>query len=403
MPTFVYEARDRSGKVLSGSAEADSSVLAAAKLREAGLFVTALRQKANAAGKQNINLFGSKVKPREIAILTRQWAVMIRAGLNLITCLRTLHAQANTPKLKEVLGQIRTDVEAGHTLAGALGKQGKVFSLMFIHMIEAGEASGQLDTVLERLAEYAEKEYALRRKIVGAMTYPAVIIVVVVGVAGFLITFIVPQFAKIFVESGKGLPTITAFVVGVSNFVVKFWWSFPLVLGGAVYGLFRYRQTPAGKLATDKFLYRMPIIGPVVQKTAVARFTRTFGTLIESGVSIVSALEITQRAISNAVVSKAIAQARVSISQGQGMARMLAETKAFPPMLTEMVSIGEETGALEKVLTQVADFYESEVETAVEGLTAMIQPMVVVLLGGVVGFIVVAIIMPVLEMGSAIQ
>lgn len=400
MPAFVYEARDRSGKVLSGTAEADNAVLAAAKLREAGLFVTALRQRVDNTTK-SAPLFGGRIKPRDIAILTRQWAVMIRAGLNLITCLRTLHAQASAPKLKEVLGQIRNDVEAGHTLAGALGKHGKVFSPMFVHMIEAGEASGQLDTVLERLAEYAEKEYALRRKIIGALTYPAVIITVVIGVAGFLITFIVPQFAKIFVESGKALPTITAFVVGVSNFVIKFWWLFPLVAAGAVFGLIRYRQTPAGKLAIDRLLYRLPVIGPVVQKVAVSRFTRTFGTLIESGVSIVPALEITQRAVGNAVVSKAISQARVSISQGQGMAKMLAETGAFPPMLTEMVAIGEETGALEKVLTQVSDFYETEVETAVEGLTAMIEPMVVVMLGGVVGFIVVAIIMPVLEMGSA--
>lgn len=405
MPVFTYEARDRQGRVANGTIEAESTSVAALRLREAGLFITAVRQRQEAGGGSGFNLnmnikIGGRVKVRDIAILTRQWAVMIRAGLNLLVTLRTLALQSSNDKLKETLGQVRTDVEAGQPLATAMAKHGKVFSPMFTHMIEAGEASGQLDSVLERLAEHAEKDYALRRKVTGAMIYPAVIITAVIGITGFLITSIVPTFAKVFTDFGKPLPSITAFIVGISDFVKGYWWSFPIIIGAVVFGVSRWRKTPAGKLAIDRFLYKLPVFGPIVQKVAVSRFTRTFGTLVESGVNIVPALEIVERAVGNAVVSKALAQARISISQGQGMARPLSDTKVFPPMLTEMVAVGEETGALEKMLHQVAEFYDQEVERAVEGLTALIEPMIVILLGGVVGFIVIAIVLPMLDISS---
>ncbi len=219
MPTFVYEARDRGGNVSTGTMDSDTPSLAAAKLREAGLFVTALRQREEAGMQIKRASLLSGVKPRDIAILTRQWAVMIRAGLNLIICMRTLHLQTSAPKLKAILALVRQDIEAGQPLATALGKHPAAFNAMFVHMVEAGETSGQLDTVFERLADHTEKEYNLRRKILGAMTYPVVIVTVVIGVAGFLVTFIVPRFAQVFAESGQQLPSITRFVVGVSDFV----------------------------------------------------------------------------------------------------------------------------------------------------------------------------------------
>ncbi|MGE5598715.1 MAG: type II secretion system F family protein [Bacteroidota bacterium] len=402
MPTFVYEARDRSGGTSAGTLDAESTSAAVAKLREAGLFITSLKQQQEASSPEVKMSLGGKVKLRDISILTRQWAVMIRAGLNLISCLRTLTAQTANAVLKNTILQVRKDVEAGQALAGALSKHSKIFNTMFVHMVEAGEASGQLDTVFERLADYNERQYALRRKIIGSLTYPAVIVLVVFGVATFLITYIVPQFAAVFTSFGKPLPGVTAFVVNISNLLRSpaFIIPFLAVVGLSIFGLAQWRKTPGGKYQIDRFILKLPVFGPLVQKIAVSRFVRTFGTLIESGISVVPAMEIVERAVGNAVISKALGEARISISQGQGMAKPLQQTGAFPPMLSEMVAIGEETGALEKVLAQMADFYDSEVETAVENLTSMIEPMVMILLGGIVGFIVVAIFIPMLDMAN---
>ena len=399
MPTFAYEApaiARASSRAGPWTPEAASAVVA--KLRETGLFITAVKQREESASPQ-IRVGGRKgVKSRDIAILTRQWAVMIRAGLNLITCLRTLYMQVGNPRLKEMLGRGTLDVKAGQPLARALGRHPKVFNTMFVHMVEAGEASGQLDTVFERLADHAEKDYALRRKIIGALTYPAVIVCVVIGVAGFLITFIVPQFAQVFAEAAS--PTRHHPVcLGISD-TIKVSDFLPLLGGDAGFWI----------LAVEEDARRETGLRPVHVQAADLRPADPEDRDLPVYEDFRHADR--ERCLDHAFPGNRRAGRgqrrgqqgdRPGADQHQPGPRYVQTPGGdgrLSPMLTEMVAIGEETGALEKMLNQVADFYDSEVETAVESLTSLIEPMIVVLLGGVVGFIVISIVIPMLDVST---
>jgi len=414
MPTFVYRVRKWDGQAVSGQIDAGNIREAAAKLRTDGFFITDLRP-AGALAEQQSGLLGKKstvsdvadkqskkhkVKLKDLLVFTTQFAVMIRAGLNLVNCLGMLALQTESKNLRDVITQIRYAVEGGETLSVALAKFPKVFPPIYIHMVEAGEASGQLDSVLERLSEHLNREFELRKKVTGALTYPMVIVFVAVMVVFFLMTFVVPTFVTMFQDGGMELPGITKFVIAVSDLCVKYWY---LVLAG-IFGTFiggkLYYDSPNGRKTVDRLLYRTKIFGTVIQKLASARFSRTLATLLDSGVMIVPSLELVEKAVGNTVIAAAIQQARSSITKGSGIAKPLEETKVFPPMVVQMTAVGEETGALSTLLNQVADFYEKEAGYAVESLTTLIEPAIIMILGLVVGTIVAAIALPMFDMGA---
>lgn len=403
MPTFVYQARDRNGAISKGEIEAAGIREAAAKLREQGLFISSL-QPAGAgrvqAEKKRAGGLGRKVALRDLLLFTRQFAVLIRAGVNLSSCLKIMEEQAENPLLAEVITGIRRDVETGNPLHEALARFPKVFPSIYIHMVEAGEAGGQLETVLERLADYFEREFMLRKKIVGALAYPLVIAVVAVIAVILVMVLIMPTFVEMFMDAGIELPTATKILIAVSNFLGAYWYVLLLFLAAAVVGLRYYRKTPQGKMNIDRLLYRMKIIGPVVQKTVIARFTRLLATLLDSGILITTSLEIVERAVDNGVIASSIAQARLNLTKGSGLAGPLAETGVYPAMVTQMIAVGEETGELSTMLNEVADFYEKEAGYAVEGLTSMIEPLIIIFMGLVIGVIVIAVIVPMMQISS---
>ena len=403
MPTFVYQARDRNGAVSRGEIEAAGIREAAAKLREQGLFISSLQpagagrvqtEKKGAGGR------GGRVVLRDLLLFTRQFAVLIRAGVNLSACLKIMEDQAENPALAEVIAGIRRDVETGNPLHQALERFPKIFPSIYIHMVEAGEAGGQLETVLERLADYFEREFMLRKKITGALAYPLVIAVVAVIAVVLVMVLIMPVFVEMFTDAGVELPVATKILIAVSNFLGAYWYLLLLFVVAAGVGFNYYRKTPQGKMKIDQILYRMKIIGPVVQKTVIARFTRLLATLLDSGILITTSLEIVERAVDNGVIASSVAKARLNLTKGSGLASPLAATGVYPAMVTQMIAVGEETGELSTMLNEIADFYEKEAGYAVEGLTSMIEPMVIILMGLAVGVIVIAVVIPMMQISS---
>jgi type IV pilus assembly protein PilC len=341
-----------------------------------------------------------RVKLKDLLMFTRQFAVMIKAGVNLVNCLNLMGQQAENKNLNTIIHELRSAVEGGESLHVALNRFPRVFPPIYIHMIEAGEAGGQLDTVLERLSEHFEREYILRKSITSAMVYPAVIAVVATGAVFILMAFVLPQFETLFTDAGIKLPIFTQILMGFAKFLNRFWYLVILAMVGVVFGLFQYRKTPAGKKRFDEIFFKMPIIGGVVRRLANARFTRTLATLLESGVLITTSLEIVERAVGNTVVATALNSARVNLTRGSGLAGPLQNTGIFPGMVTQMVAVGEETGELSTMLNQVADFYEKEAGYAVESLTAMIEPAMIVGMGGIVAVIVSSVMLPLFEISS---
>jgi type IV pilus assembly protein PilC len=327
---------------------------------------------------------------------------MISAGLPLVQCLDVLAKQATKPAFGRVIGEVTREVEAGSTLADALGKHKSVFDDLFRNMVAAGEAGGVLDEILMRLATYIEKNDALQRKIKGAMVYPAVVMTVCVGAAAFMLIFIIPTFARMFADFGGELPLPTKIVMMLSNGLKAFWWAIVLGFVGATAVFKRYYATENGHRAVDRAMLKVPALGDVLLKGAVARFTRTLGTLIASGVPILSGLEITARTAGNKVISEAIMTARVSIREGETVSAPLKTSGVFPPMVVQMISVGEQTGALDEMLTKIAVFYEAEVDSAVDTMTSIIEPLMIVLMGGMVGGMVVAMYLPMFELISVV-
>jgi type IV pilus assembly protein PilC len=397
---FQWRGKSTKGEVLSGEYEARNRDEVGEYLRRRRITITSIKKKPTEIHLSFLQKKGVGVK--DLAVFTRQFATMVNAGLPLVQCLDVLGRQLDKPNFKQVVQKVTSDVEGGSTLAEALGEHPAVFSDLYVNMIAAGEAGGILDVILARLAVFLEKADALQRKVKGAMTYPTIVLTVAGGACVFMLMFVIPVFAKMFSDFGGELPAPTRIVMGLSDFLRAYWW---MLGGGGLalwFGFKRYRATEKGRLVTDKLSLRIPILGNVVRKSGVARFTRTLGTLIGSGVPILQGLEITSRTAGNKVIQKAIEATSKSISQGDTISGPLKESGVFPPMVVQMIGIGEQTGALDEMLSKIADFYDDEVDAAVEALTAAIEPLMIVLMGGMVGSMLVAMYLPMFKMSSIV-
>ena len=397
---FLWEGKSRQGNVQKGEISANNKEEVMALLRKQNITPVTVSAKS-----REIKLsFGQpKVTDKDIVILTRQLATMIDAGLPLVQCLEILGSQTENKTLAKVIVQVRSDVESGATFADALKKHPKVFDNLYVNMVAAGEAGGILDTILGRLAAYMEKFAKIKRQIKSAMIYPSVILFVAVAVVALLLVVVVPMLAAMFKEAGQALPLPTRIVIAFSDFL-KGWGGLILLLSivGTIVGIRRWRKTDAGMRTTDRIAMKIPVMGSLVIRVAVAKFTRTLGTLMTSGVPILEGLIIVAKTAGNKVVEEAIMQTRQSVSEGKTLAEPLTKAKIFPPMVTQMISVGEATGALDNMLNKIADFYDEEVDSAVAALTSMLEPMLMIFLGTTVGFVIIAMYMPIFQMGSAV-
>ena len=399
MPTFTYSARTATGEMQSGEIAVKDRDEVVGFLRKNRLVPIKIEEKQKAAFE--IPGLGSGVGTRDIVIFTRQFATMINSGLPLVQSLDILARQSENKALRKVIEEILYDVESGQTLADAIGKHPKVFTDLYKNMVAAGEAGGILDTILLRLATFLEKADALKRKIKGAMIYPAVIFTVAGAAVSVLLIFVIPTFQEMFASAGVQLPLPTLIVIGLSEFLQAYWWG---VFGAIIAFLVLIRQwykTPGGQLVLDKLILNVPILGPLQRKAAIARFTRTLGTLVSSGVSILDGLEITARTAGNRVIHDAIMESRTSIAGGETISEPLKKSGVFPPMVVQMINVGEQTGGLDEMLTKIADFYDEEVDAAVEALLSALEPIMIVFLGVVVGGMIIAMYLPIFDMVNA--
>ncbi|MFQ5512428.1 MAG: type II secretion system F family protein, partial [Candidatus Krumholzibacteriia bacterium] len=361
--TYVWKGRSPSGEILSGEYVTENKQELINYLRKRKIIVTSLKEKSK---QLNLKLsFGGKITVKDLGVFTRQFATMINAGLPMVQCLDILGKQLEKEKFQKIVNTVTTDVEGGTTLAEALGKHPALFTTLYVNMVDAGEAGGILDLILNRLAVYLEKAEALARKVKSALMYPAVVFFVAVGATVFMLVFIIPTFAKMFVDFGGELPLPTKIVMGLSNFLRTKWYLMVAIIGGAIFAFKRFVATDAGRFKVDQFLLKVPVLGQVIRKSAIARFTRTLGTLVSSGVPILNGLDITARTAGNKVVEQAIFATRESISQGNTISEPLRQCGVFPPMVTQMIGVGEQTGALDEMLEKIANFYDDEVDTAV--------------------------------------
>ena len=399
MAVFVYSGRTRGGQTLSGEMEAPSREAVVAKLRTQQVVATSVKSKA-----KDITLpgFGGKVVEKDIVVFTRQFATMIDAGLPLVQCLEILASQQENKLFKKTLTEIRQSVEGGSTFAAALKQHPKVFTSLYANMVEAGEAGGILDTILNRLAQYMEKAMALKKRVKSAMVYPSTIVSVALVVVIFLLVFVIPTFKSMFEGFGATLPLPTQIVLEMSR-IVRAYFLFGLAaIVGAIVALKWWYGTSSGRWAVDSFLLKTPVFGILIRKVAVAKFTRTLGTLISSGVAILDGLDITARTAGNKVVESAVYKTRASISEGKTIAEPLKESGVFPPMVVQMIAVGEQTGALDAMLSKIADFYDDEVDSAVGNLTSLMEPMIMVFLGVVIGGVVIAMYLPIFKLVSVV-
>ena len=402
MATFAYSGRTRAGQNVTGERMADTMDAAVAALRRDQILVTRINPvRAAAAGPKVVKAKKERsVDPKNLAVFTRQFSVMIDAGLPLVQCLEILGTQEEDKNFAGVILSTRADVEAGMSLADAMQKHPKVFDALFTNMIAAGEAGGILDTILKRLATYIEKAVKLKNQVKSAMIYPVAVVVIAAVVVGVILWKVIPTFANLFAGLGAELPLPTRIVIALSNSLVRFM-PFVIVgiIGGGI-GFRAYYATPAGRRMVDGILLKLPVLGILLRKIAVARFCRTLSTLLASGVSILEALDITGRTSGNAIVEEAIMTTRKSIERGETIAQPLRDTAVFPAMVVQMIGVGEATGALDTMLGKIADFYEEEVDVAVAGLLTLLEPLMIALLGGIVGGIVIAMYMPIFSLIS---
>lgn len=397
--SYAYRARDKGGHIVSGSIDGDSSMAVVTKLRQMGYTVLNVSEGGGSGGlSMELKLFKKKVKLKDVAIFSRQFATMINAGLSLTKSLNILAEQTENPTLAGLISQIQKDVEAGQTLSEAIGKHDDVFSPLFINMVKAGETGGVLDEVLMRVAEHHEGEVALKAKVKSAMMYPIVMFAMSMLILFAMLTFVVPVFVNMFASLGGDLPLPTQVLVVTSAFIRSRWYVLIAAVIGIRFGIRAYKKTPQGKLFFDKLSLRLPVFGTLASKLAIGRFTRTFGTLVSSGVPILQALEIVADTAGNEIVSRAVKATRTSIKEGETIAKPLAQSPIFPPMVVQMISVGEETGALDVMLSKIADFYEEEVATMVEGLTALIEPLMIAVMGLVIGGVIVSLYLPMFKL-----
>lgn len=399
MPVFEYKARDRGGKVVAATMEATSQREVATTLREKGLFVSEIK-----APKKGLNADiklpawldpGSRPNMRDVTVFSRQFATVINAGLPVVQSLSILQRQTEKEGFKNALKRIREDVETGLPLSDAMAKFPGIFNRLYVYLVKAGEVSGNLDGILERVAAYMEKQAELRGKIRTALTYPTVVLVIALAVTFFLLTGIVPQFAQILDQLGGDLPLITRVLIAISDFLRTLWWLLALIIVGAVVGLIFWYRTDNGRHVLDALMLRLPVLGVLIQKTAIANFSNTFGLLLHSGVNIIESIDITKGSAGNVIVEDILEETKEAVQRGEQIsATLMKYPKVFPPLVSSMTAIGEETGAVDSMMQKIAQFYEREVDEAVSSLTAALEPMLIVFLGVVVGFIVAGMFLP---------
>jgi type IV pilus assembly protein PilC len=399
MPMYEYTARNATGQIQKGQLEAQSPEEVNAHLRKNRMMLVSVRQAPKGMS------FGGKgrIKTRDTVVFTRQFATMINAGLPLVQSLTILAQQTENKALKDVTKSVVYDVESGNTLADAFSKHPKAFTDLYVNMVAAGEAGGILDTILLRLATFLEKSDALIRKVKSAMIYPGVIFTVAAAAVAILLIFVIPTFQAMFASVGMDLPLPTRIVIGASQLLINYWWAIIAIIGLSIFAFIKYRATESGRRNVDSLLLRLPVLGDLLRKSAVSRFTRTLGTLISSGVSILDGLEITAKTAGNRVVHDAVMQSRASIAGGDTIAAPLEKSKVFPPMVISMISVGEQTGGMDEMLSKIADFYDEEVDVAVGALLSLMEPVMIVVLGVIVGGMVVAMYLPIFDMMNAIQ
>lgn len=400
--TYDYKVRDRTGNLVSGQLVGDSESLVLTKLREMGMTPVEVK-KATAGLKMEINLRPGHVKLKQISIFARQFATMVNSGLPILRALSILADQTESKELAKILVEIRNDVEQGSSLSNAMAKHPKAFNNLFVSMTRAGEAGGVLDMVLLELADQIEKEVELRRKIKSAMTYPVVVVCLVLLIMAAMLLFIVPQFESIYASLGGKLPMPTRILLAVSTAFRTYWWAFVIGGGLAHFGLRRYKKTAAGRARIDAIKIRVPVFGPLFHKVAIARFASTFGMLLKAGVPILQALDIVKDTVDNKVISSAVDDVKGSIREGESIAKPLSKHAVFPPMVVQMMAVGEETGAVDTMLDKVSEFYTQEVSAAVDALTSLIEPLMIAVIGGAVGGAVVALYMPMFNIINLIE
>jgi type IV pilus assembly protein PilC len=399
MPSYEWKGRDRHGNPQTGVLIGDTKDGVIAALRKQQIVVTTVKEKGKEIA---LPKFGGGINSKTIAVFTRQFSVMIDAGLPLVQCLEILGQQQDNKAFQKVLLQVRQDVEAGLSLAEALRKHPQAFDDLYVNMVAAGEAGGILDTILQRLAIYIEKSVKLKSQVRSAMIYPVAVVTIAVIVVYVILWKVIPVFASLFEGLGASLPFLTQFVVNLSNFVGNFWWLILLIVFGTLFGLRQYYLTEGGRYQIDKILLKLPVLGMLLRKIAVARFCRTLGTLLSSGVAILESLDITARTSGNAVIEEAILIVRKEVEEGRSIADPLGRTEQFPPMVCQMIAVGEQTGAMDTMLSKIADFYEDEVDSAVEGMMSLMEPVIITILGVVIGVIVVAMYLPMFSLISQI-
>ena len=403
--TFQYKVRDPEGRLLQGSLDGDSQALVASKLRQMGYVPIAISQEKSSSLKKDLTIPGltDRVSMKDVAVFSRQFATMINSGLSLIRALHILNEQTENKKLAEVVAEVRMDVEKGASLSQALGKHPKVFNRLYVAMVRAGETGGVLDGVLMQLASILEKQVELRRKIKSAMTYPVAVLCLVLLIVTAMLVFVVPTFETLYADLGGTLPLPTRMLLAVSGFVTK-WLPVIIVLEvAAAFGFKRWIQSDKGRAAWDAFKLKVPIFGSLVHKTALTRFSRTLAVLLRSGVPILESLEITSETVNNSVMARAVKDTQDAVKRGESVATPLQEHAIFPPMVVQMLAVGEETGQVDQMLEKVADFYDQEIEATVDALTSLLEPLLIVVMGGAVGGMVVALYMPMFQIINLVQ
>jgi len=402
MPKFSWEARTRTGGLQKGVIEAAGVNVVEAQLKKYGFTNITINEQAKSVSFKLPKFGGGKIETKDLVVFTRQFATMIDSGLPLVQCLEILASQQNNKTFKDILFKVKESVESGSTFADALGKHPKAFDQLYVNLVAAGEVGGILDTILNRLAAYIEKAMKLKKQIKGAMVYPITIMSIAVVVVGVILIFVIPTFAKMFADFGGELPAPTKFVIALSNFLLKYIIVIIIGMFAVVTAVKKYYATPGGQKKIDRMALKAPIVGPLVRKVSVAKFTRTLGTMVSSGVPIMDGLDIVAKTAGNKIVEEAIYGVRQAISEGKTMAEPLASCGVFPTMVVQMIAVGEATGAMDAMLSKIADFYDDEVDDAVSAMTSMMEPLLMVFLGTTVGGLVVAMYLPIFKLAGAV-
>lgn len=397
-PIYEYEAISRGGERVAGRIEADRSNIAAKQLKESGYYVTSIKEVQEKKDLGSVLKASGRVKTKDLTIFSHQFAAMIDAGISLVDAFNILYEEAEHPKLKEVIREIQEDIETGSSLSDAMSRHPKVFPELYCQLVRAGETGGVLNTVLNQLAAHYDKQEEINGKVKSALYYPITILVIAVFVVIFLVVKIVPTFVGMFNSFGAALPLPTRILLGASDFLQTYWWALLLGIGGLLAIFYSYRQTPSGELQLDKLILKIPVIGNMMQKVILSRFSSTLAILLGSGVDLISSLNIVEDVVGNKVYANALVEARGQVREGVSFSRPLANMPIFPSILVQMVKIGEESGNLVMMLNKVSNFYDREVGNAVEASISLIEPLMIVFLAGVVGFIVISIVLPMFEM-----